>query len=250
MPLGPTYSIKISTWNSPRAVAKNGSRVYLQVATCYPCSVCLARESEIESKIVNGVLYEKHVIERILWISFPLPSDEKGEEVESLVRCVKRSVNIPITILSTTPTQPIIISSSLDSKTESKSIREIVEIVEKKIASLNLKFSRPIIVASIAVSFRQDPEQAVKNLLDFSKQYPPESISKFGNTGMGGAVARVAESILKGDGGTEVQLFAVWNSPSNGMDLPLSAQSIFINCHLIKGAFKEMSSDIKFKNLL
>jgi len=250
------YSVFVSTWTSPRYVAKLGSYIYLQIATCYPCMICLSRESQITNSVLPGVSYEKHVIEKLLWISFT-NNDEIGNDINSLIKVLKNKINIevrPVTKYGDVVKLPM--TKKIRSSTPLKKIEKdnIIEQLNKlktllEISNQKICYNISTLVAALVISYNMNVEEAAQKLKEFSEAFPQEDISNYKRTGVGGPKARIAESILNGYGGIELLLFAISSDKLTYQDNQnLALEPIFFNCQLIKAALEEMSNDKDFMN--
>jgi len=63
--------VKVHNWSTPREVTFNRRYIRFQVATCFPCATCLAREQQMQEKIPLCVQWEKEIKEKFLYFKFP-----------------------------------------------------------------------------------------------------------------------------------------------------------------------------------
>ena len=76
--MGVTFLVRVSGWTSPREVEVNAECLCLQVATCYPCSICERRESELRSKVAIPFWTEQR--DHLLYFCFP--TSEKLTQID------------------------------------------------------------------------------------------------------------------------------------------------------------------------
>ncbi len=82
------YKALVSSWSSPRDVVKIDTTVALQVATCYPCSVCTGREHFVAEHA--ALPFRKVLRGNSLFFVFELPHDD---EISKLLGIAMPSVS-------------------------------------------------------------------------------------------------------------------------------------------------------------